>query len=229
VTAGLTGTNGAAAVCGYAALLPGGLLAGHALWQAAPASAPGRTGFCCAALGLWVHVLATGLVPRAADWWPASWLNEGAFHAGAGFPVVVLEALCATAGAVGLLLGHPLSGAATGRDRLLRRALLAVAVILAAGIVWSGTRAQGTHAQPTSPAGARDGAQAKAVPTDVVAEQGDTAVAAKAKPTPADLEAFLAARRRRGRPIFLAALGITVLLIVVGVRIYQRRCQSNGS
>ena len=102
--AGMSGLNAASR---YALALPGGLLAGCALWRAA-AAADGawQPGLRLAAGSMLFYGLAAGLVVPAADVPPASWLNYDGFLAVTGMPIQLVRTLCA----LGIMAGIWLHG-----------------------------------------------------------------------------------------------------------------------
>jgi diguanylate cyclase (GGDEF)-like protein/PAS domain S-box-containing protein len=90
---GISGLNAASR---YALALPGGLLAGWVLWQAAgTAEGQPRLGLQLAASCMLLYSVAAGLVTPAAGFFPASWLNHDHFLAVTGMPIQLVRAGCA--------------------------------------------------------------------------------------------------------------------------------------
>lgn len=87
------------ALARYLLAVPGGLLAGWALEALGRRAArEGRVGlarrFTGAALGFALYGI-TQLFVSPASFWPANWLNAGAFQAATGFPVQIVRAAAA--------------------------------------------------------------------------------------------------------------------------------------
>lgn len=93
---GWDGINGLNAASRYALALPGGLLTGWVLWQAAgTAEGQPRLGLQLAATCMLLYSVAAGLVAPAAGFFPASWLNYDGFLAATGIPIQLVRAGCA--------------------------------------------------------------------------------------------------------------------------------------
>jgi diguanylate cyclase (GGDEF)-like protein/PAS domain S-box-containing protein len=79
----------------YAFGLPGGLLAGAALWRAAGnVERERRFGLQLAAVSMLIYALATGLIVPSAAFFPANGLSQERFLAATGLPIQALRALC---------------------------------------------------------------------------------------------------------------------------------------
>ena len=104
---GLYDTNGLNAAFRYALGLPGGLLAGWALvresrlWE----SRSGRP-LLAAGVALLVYGPATGLIVPAASFWPASVMNQEAFLSAFGFPIQLMQTLCAAVVTLGIWMAY---------------------------------------------------------------------------------------------------------------------------
>lgn len=114
--------SGFNAACRYALGLPGGVLAALALWRVSQ-SKPGepRRRLRLAAGSLLAYGLTVGLVPPAAPFFPASWLNQDHFLATAGFPIQLLRMGCALGAMVGVWLYRLQSTPELRRDGPVRR------------------------------------------------------------------------------------------------------------
>ena len=99
----IQGLEGVNAACQYALALPGSALAGWIILVDPYGRGDGRArkiiGFAFLA-----YALAAGLFVSPAGFFPASFLNGNTFLAAAGFPIQVITAGCAAAGALGAWL-----------------------------------------------------------------------------------------------------------------------------
>jgi hypothetical protein len=129
--------SGLEAACRYALGLPGGVLAGLALWQASR-SAPRGSGAAlrAAALALLIYAAAAGLVAPKATFFPASWLHEEAFSAAAGAHIQLVRAICAMMALTGIWAHQRRLAPLARRAGLVQRWLYPAVFVLLVAVGW---------------------------------------------------------------------------------------------
>ncbi len=132
----------------YAFGLPGGLLAGAALWRAAGnVECERRFGLQLAAVLMLIYALAAGLVVPSAAFFPANWLNQENFLAATGLPIQALRALCAFGIMTGIWLygqQRPLKKRRFGGIPRWRYPVVFIALLT---LGWNVTEWRGHHAE----------------------------------------------------------------------------------
>jgi len=135
----LAGMNGLNATIRYALGLPGGLLAAGVLWRATwRLDTRQRWPFGLIALALLVYGPATGLSAPYAAFFPAATLNHDTFLAVAGFPLQLIQTLCALTAATGAWMAYRQPGNTVVHPGGLQRWSISVAIVaLLAGGAWA--------------------------------------------------------------------------------------------
>jgi PAS domain S-box-containing protein len=140
---GLAGIDGLNASCRYTLALPGALLAGWALLQAAKRKQSGqRWQLGLAAAAFLVYAPAAGLIVPKAAFFPASILNQDTVFDALGLPIQVIRTVCAIAIATGIWLEYRQISTAKEQQGRIPSWLIPVTIMLLLVTGWRTTNWQ---------------------------------------------------------------------------------------
>jgi PAS domain S-box-containing protein len=128
--------NGLEAAFRYILALPGGLLAGSALFLASSRTAVDkRFGLKLSALAITLFGFAGGIVVPRASFFPASFINYDTFLASVGIPIQIIKAACALGAVLGLWIFHKQTNQDEIKRGVFHRLLIpsALALLIVAG------------------------------------------------------------------------------------------------